>query len=171
MCFYCKKTKEFTIFCFIETSSFSEVLEGQLQKLKVLVLQNYRYYLWQVVRFCILWSISVQVSSTQRCCLRYSEIGCHVSNRNNQHNSLRDAIKCWPIDLSRTELIFLISEELHLHNKTVVAEADGVVENSRESWAGEVAEGEGWGEQAGYQALHLVRRQAFLAVHLSRTAQ
>ena len=105
--------------------------------------------------------ISVQVFSTLRCCLRFSKIGCHVSNRNNQHNSLRDAIKCWPIDLSRTELIFLIFEELHLHNKTVVAKADGVIEDAGKGGAGEVAEGERWGEQAGYQALHLLRRQAF----------
>ena len=52
-------------------------------------------------------------------------------------------------------MIFLIFEELHLHNKTVVAKADGVVENAGEGGASEVAEGERGGEQAGYQTLHL----------------
>ena len=56
---------------------------------------------------------------------------------------------------------FWSSEELHLHNKTVVAKADGVVENAGEGGTGEVAEGERGGEQAGYQALHLVMCQAF----------
>ena len=151
--FFCKKTKEFTIFCFIEASSFSSVLEGLTNSFSIAgIICGWILYIMR---------ISVQVSRVRRCRLRSSKIGCHVSNRNNQDNSLRDAIKCWPIDLSRTELIFLIFEELHLHNKTVVAKADGVVENAGEGGAGEVAEGERWGEQAGYQALNLVMCQAF----------
>ena len=58
-------------------------------------------------------------------------------------------------------MIFLIFEALHLHNKTVVAKADGVVENAGEGGASEVPQGERGSEQAGYQALHLMRRQAF----------
>ena len=96
MFFIAKWPKSLQSFALLKHHLF--VLDWRLQKLSSVAGYEILYIMM----------ISVQVSSTQRCCLRNSKIGCHVSNRNNQHNSLRDAIKCWPIDLSRTELIFLI---------------------------------------------------------------